>query len=246
MFDLSNKTALVTGATGAIGSAIVRALHKQGAVVVATGTNKEKLEKMRNEFSEGFFSLVCDLNDSEKVKCLVQNAEGLSGNSIDLLVNNAGITADGLAMRMLDDSWEKVLNVNLEVPFRLSKAVIRGMMKNRFGRIINISSIVGFVGNAGQTNYCASKAGLVGMSKALAIEVASRGITVNCVAPGFIDSPMVDAIPEKIKENMLNSIPMKRTGTPDDVAACVAFLASDEAAYITGHTIHVNGGMAMI
>lgn len=246
MFNLENKRALVTGATGAIGYAIVKVLHKQGAIVIASGTNEAKLKKMQSEFNGRFFSVICDLSDNKSVECLIKNAEEISGSNIDILINNAGINADGLAMRMADEAWKRVLNINLEVPFKLSKAVIRNMMKNRFGRIINISSIVGFVGNAGQTNYCASKAGLVGMSKALGIEVASRGITVNCVAPGFIESPMVNAIPEKMKESMLNSIPMKRTGTPDDVAACVAFLASEEASYITGHTIHVNGGMAMI
>ena len=246
MIDLSGKIALVTGATGAIGSAIVKRLCAQSACIAAVGTRIEVLDRLADELGEKILKFPCDLSDSEKVENLVPNLENQLGKSIDILVNNAGINDDGLLMRMTNDSWEKVLDINLEVPFKLMRASVKSMMKNRWGRIINISSIVGTTGNAGQSNYCASKAGLVGLSKALAAEVASRNITVNCVAPGFIDSPMVDRIPEKRKEEMINSIPMKRTGTPEDVATCVAFLASEESSYITGHVLHVNGGMAMI
>lgn len=246
MLDLSDKVALVTGASGAIGSEIARALHQQGAFVIMVGTKVANLEKLSAELKDRNMAISCDLSNDEDVKALVPSIEDKLQRGIDILVNNAGITDDGLLMRLSEESWERVLNLNLEVPFKLMKACIKSMMKARWGRIINISSIVGVVGNAGQSNYCASKAGLIGASKALAKEVASRNITVNCVAPGFIDSPMVDKIPEKIKEEMINSIPMKRTGSPKDVANCVTFLASEEAAYVTGQTLHVNGGMAMI
>lgn len=246
MINLENKVVLVTGATGAIGSAISKALYRQGAFVVCVGTRQEALDVLVAEFGDRVLGITCDFNNNENVANLVSNVESKLGRGIDILVNNAGINADGLLMRMTDEAWEKVLNLNLEVPFKLIRACIKSMMKNRWGRIINISSIVGIIGNAGQANYCASKAGIIGMSKALAAEVASRNITVNCVAPGFIDSPMVDKIPEKRKEEMISSIPMGRTGRPSDIADCVAFLSSEEASYITGQTIHVNGGMIMV
>lgn len=246
MLDLSDKVALVTGASGAIGSAISRVLHSQGAFVIMVGTKVVNLEKLSAELKNRNMAISCDLSNNDDVKALVPSIEDKLKRGIDILVNNAGITDDGLLLRMSDESWERVLNLNLEVPFKLMKTCVKSMMKNHWGRIINISSIVGIVGNIGQSNYCASKAGLIGVSKALAKEVATRDITVNCVAPGFIDSPMVNKIPEKIKEEMLKSIPMRRTGSPKDVANCVAFLASEEAAYVTGQTLHVNGGMAMI
>ncbi len=245
MFDLSGMNALVTGATGGLGGAIARALHQQGAVVSLSGTRTEALEKLAAELGARTHVLPCNLSDKAAVEALVPAAETAMGQ-VDILVNNAGITRDGLFMRMKDDDWEQVLNVNLTSAFRLSRACLRGMMKRRFGRIVSITSVVGVTGNGGQGNYAASKAGLIGMSKSLAAEVASRNITVNCLAPGFIESPMTDALNEKQKEAILTTIPSGRLGAGADVAAGVVYLASREAAYVTGQTLHVNGGMAMI
>jgi 3-oxoacyl-[acyl-carrier protein] reductase len=245
MFDLSGKTALITGATGGIGSEIARALYKQGATVAVSGTRKEKLDELAAELGERVHVLPCNLSEPEEVNQLVANAEKAMG-SLDILVNNAGLTRDTLAMRMKDDDWEKVLEVNLTAAFRLCRAAIKGMMKRKRGRIINISSVVAQTGNAGQANYISSKAGLIGMSKGLATEVASRNITVNCVAPGFIETAMTDALNDKQREATLSRVPAERLGTPAEIAACVAFLASDEAGYVTGHTLHANGGMAMV
>jgi 3-oxoacyl-[acyl-carrier protein] reductase len=245
MFDLSGKTALITGATGGIGGEIARALHQQGATVAVSGTRKEKLDELAAELGERVHVLPCNLSEPEEVNQLVASAEQAMGG-LDILVNNAGLTRDTLAMRMKDDDWEKVLEVNLTAAFRLSRAAIKGMMKRKRGRIINISSVVAQTGNAGQANYISSKAGLIGMSKGLATEVASRNITVNCVAPGFIETAMTDALNEKQREATLSRVPAERLGTPAEVAACVAFLASDEAGYVTGHTLHANGGMAMV
>jgi 3-oxoacyl-[acyl-carrier protein] reductase len=245
MFDLREKCALVTGASGGIGAAIARALHAQGASVALAGTRREALESLKSELGERAHVAVADLSDSAAAEGLVKDSEGAMGR-IDILINNAGLTRDTLAMRMKDEDWERVLAVNLTAAFRLSRAVLRGMMKARFGRIISITSIVGVTGNAGQTNYAASKAGMIGMSKALAQEVASRGITVNCIAPGFITTAMTDKLSEEQKTKLLGAIPISRMGTPDDIAAAAVYLASDEAAYVTGQTLHVNGGMAMI
>jgi 3-oxoacyl-[acyl-carrier protein] reductase len=245
MFDLSGKTALITGATGGIGGEIARALHQQGATVAVSGTRKEKLDELAAELGERVHVLPCNLSEPEEVNQLVATAEKAMGG-LDILVNNAGLTRDTLAMRMKDDDWEKVLEVNLTAAFRLSRAAIKGMMKRKWGRIINISSVVAQTGNAGQANYISSKAGLIGMSKGLATEVASRNITVNCVAPGFIETAMTDALNEKQREATLSRVPAERLGTPAEVAACVAFLASEEAGYVTGHTLHANGGMAMV
>ena len=245
MFDLSGKTALVTGATGGIGGEIARALHRQGATVALSGTRKEKLDELAAELGERAHVLPCNLSEPEEVNQLVANAEKAMGG-LDILVNNAGLTRDTLAMRMKDADWEQVLEVNLTAAFRLSRAAIKGMMKRRWGRIINISSVVAQTGNAGQANYISSKAGLIGMAKGLATEVASRNITVNCVAPGFIETAMTDALNDKQREATLSRVPAERLGTPSEVAACVAFLASEEAGYVTGHTLHANGGMAMV
>ncbi len=245
MFELNGLTALVTGATGGLGGQIARALHAQGAVVGISGTRASALEALAAELGERVHILPCDLGSKEAVEALVPAAEAAMGQ-IDILVNNAGITRDGLFMRMKDDDWEQVINVNLTSAFRLSRAVLRGMMKRRFGRIISITSIVGVTGNPGQGNYAASKAGMIGMSKSLAAEVASRNITVNCIAPGFIESPMTDALNEKQKEAILGTIPAGRLGAGGDIAAAAVYLASREAGYVTGATLHVNGGMAMI
>lgn len=245
MFDLSGKTALVTGASGSIGGAIVRALHAQGATVLLAGTRLGALEALAGELGERAHVVTADLGDPAAGDALVKRADELMGK-LDILVNNAGLTRDGLAIRMKDEDWQKVIEVDLSAGFRLVRAALRGMMRRRTGRIIGITSVVGVTGNPGQANYAAAKAGMIGMSKALAAEVGSRGITVNCVAPGFIASPMTDAINEQQKERLTAAIPIGRTGTPAEVAACVVFLASDEAAYITGQTLHVNGGMAMI
>ena len=245
MFDLSGKCALVTGASGGIGGAIARALHAQGATVGLSGTRRDALESLAGELKERVQVLPCDLTDSAAVDALVGQSEQAMGQ-LDILVNNAGLTRDGLAMRMKDEDWHKVLEVDLTAGFRLARAALRGMMKRRFGRIVGISSVVGVTGNPGQGNYAASKAGMIGMSKALAAEVASRGITVNCVAPGFIQSPMTDALNAQQKERLLGGIPTGRLGEGNDVAAAVVYLASQEAAYVTGQTLHVNGGMAMI
>ena len=245
MFDLSGKTALVTGASGGLGSAIASALHGQGASVVLSGTRVDALEAVAAELGDRTFVVPANLSDGESLDALAKQAEAATGQ-LDILVNNAGLTRDNLAMRMKDEDWETVLNVNLTAAFRLSRAVLRGMMKRRWGRIVGITSIVGVTGNPGQTNYCASKAGMIGFSKSLAQEVAARGVTVNCVAPGFIASPMTDALTDDQKSAILTKIPSGDLGSGDDIAAAVAYLASDEARYVTGVTLHVNGGMAMI
>ncbi len=245
MFDLTGKTALVTGATGGIGGSIARALHQQGATVALSGTRKDVLEALAHELGERAFVCPADLSDPASVEALVPAAEVAMG-SLDILVNNAGLTRDGLFMRMKDEDWDLVLRVNLDAAFRLSRSAIKGMMKRRWGRIVSITSVVGTTGNPGQANYAASKAALVGMSKALAAEVASRNITVNCVAPGFISTPMTDVLNDKQKETILTSVPANRLGTPDEIGASVVYLASQEASYVTGQTLHVNGGMAMI
>jgi len=245
MFDLTGKTALVTGATGGIGAEIARTLHAQGAHVVLSGTRESVLAELAAELGSRVSVEAANLADAESVDGLVARAEAAAGQ-LDILVANAGITRDGLLMRMKDDDWEQVIKVNLESYFRLTRSAMRGMMKRRFGRIIGITSVVGVMGNPGQTNYAASKAGMIGFSKALAQEVASRGITVNCVAPGFIESPMTDALTEGQKTQIMTTIPAGRLGRGNEVAAACAYLASDEAAYMTGQTLHVNGGMAMI
>ncbi len=245
MFDLSGKCALVTGASGGIGGAIARALHAQGATLGLSGTRVEALESLAAGLGERSQVLPCNLSDPEACAALPGQAEAALGG-LDILVNNAGLTRDNLAMRMKDAQWSEVLEVNLTAGFRLVRACLRGMMKRRWGRIVGITSIVAVTGNPGQANYAASKAGMIGMSKALAQEVASRGITVNCVAPGFIETAMTDALGEPQHEKLLGAIPVGRLGSPEDVAACVVFLASEEACYVTGQTLHVNGGMAMI
>ncbi len=245
MFKLNGKKALITGASGGIGATIAKALHQQGAVVALSGTRREALEKVAQELKERVHILPCNLKNVEEVENLISQAEGIM-EQVDILVNNAGITRDNLLMRMKDDEFSEVIDVNLGATFRLMRAAVKGMMKRRDGRIINITSIVGVTGNPGQANYCASKAGVIGMSKSLAQEIASRGITVNCVAPGFIQTPMTDVLPETHKEKLLTTIPQGRMGLPEEIAAGVAFLASAEAAYITGQTLHINGGMAMI
>ena len=245
MFELSGLNALVTGATGGLGGQIARALHAQGATVGISGTRAEALEALAKELGERVHILPCNLGDKDAVEALVPAAEAAMGQ-VDILVNNAGITRDGLFMRMKDEDWEQVINVNLTSAFRLSRACMKGMMKRRFGRVISITSVVGVTGNPGQGNYAASKAGMIGMSKSLAAEVASRGITVNCVAPGFIESPMTDALNEKQKESILATIPAGRLGAGADIASACVYLASREAGYVTGATLHVNGGMAMI
>jgi len=245
MFDLTGLNALVTGATGGLGGAMARALHKQGATVSISGTRKEALEGLAAELGSRVHILPCNLSDKDQVEALVPAAETVMGQ-LDILVNNAGITRDGLFMRMKDEDWDQVLAVNLTSAFRLSRAALKGMMKRRFGRIVGITSVVGVTGNPGQGNYAASKAGMIGMSKSLAAEVATRNITVNCIAPGFIESPMTDVLNEKQKEAILSTIPAARLGVGDDIAAALVYLSSREAGYITGQTLHVNGGMAMI
>ena len=245
MFDLTGKTALVTGATGGIGAEIARALHGAGAHVVLSGTREAVLADLASELGGRTSVVPANLSDSAAVDGLIGLAEAAAGQ-VDILVANAGITRDGLLLRMKDDDWEQVLKVNLESYFRLSRAALRGMMKRRFGRIIGITSVVGVMGNPGQANYAASKAGMIGFSKSLAQEVATRGVTVNCVAPGFIESPMTDALNETQKAQILTTIPTGRLGSGGDVAAACVYLASDEAGYMTGQTLHVNGGMAMI
>ncbi len=246
MFDLSGKTALVTGATGGIGGAIARALHAAGAHVVLSGTRQEALAALASELGERTSTVAANLSDPAAVDGLIAAAEEAAGAPVDILVANAGVTRDGLLLRMKDEDWETVLKVNLESYFRLSRAAMKGMMKRRNGRIIGITSVVGVTGNPGQANYAASKAGMIGFSKAAAQEVASRGVTINCVAPGFIESPMTDALNEQQKATIMGSIPAGRLGQGGDIAAACVYLASDEAAYVTGQTLHVNGGMAMI
>jgi 3-oxoacyl-[acyl-carrier protein] reductase len=249
MFDLTDTCALVTGASGGIGSAIAKAFATHGAKVVLSGTRQDALEAVAAEieaFAPGkAIVIAANLSDAKDIERLAAEAEAALGR-IDILVNNAGLTRDGLAMRMSDDDWQAVLDVNLTAAFRLSRAVMRGMMKRRFGRIIGITSVSGVTGNVGQANYCASKAGMIGMSKALAFELATRNITVNCVAPGLIQTAMSDAMTEPQRQRMLTNIPVGRLGTSEDIAAAAVFLAAKEAAYVTGQTIHVNGGMAMI
>ena len=245
MFDLSGMTALVTGASGGIGSAIARGLAAQGARLAVSGSNVDKLEAFRSELGGDHVALSCNLSDGAAVDALVPRAVEALGQ-LDILVNNAGVTRDNLAMRMKDEEWSDVIRVNLEAAFRLARAALRPMMKARFGRIISITSVVGATGNPGQANYAASKAGLVGMSKAMAQEVASRGVTVNCVAPGMIISAMTGALPEAQQQALLSRIPAGRLGEGSDIAAAVVYLASREAAYVTGQTLNVNGGMAML
>lgn len=240
MFDLTGKTALVTGATGGIGKATAKALHKAGAQVILTGRNKEALNSLATELGDRVRTYPCDLSNKEEITNLVKDI-----GKIDILVNNAGLTLDSLFIRMKDEDWSKVLDVNLTASFMLSRAIVLGMMKQRHGRIINISSVVGMTGNIGQANYSASKAGLIAMSKCLALEVAQRNITVNSIAPGFIETAMTDKLPEETKKAILEKIPMHKIGTPQDIANVAVFLASEEASYITGQTIHINGGMAM-
>ena len=248
MFQLTGQTALITGASGGIGGAIARAFHAQGATIALSGTREEALQALATELkatgSNPVHVIPCNLSDPSAVEALFPKAEDLMGK-VDILVNNAGITRDGLAIRMNDEDWAQVLDVNLTSSFRLCRAALKAMMKRRQGRIINISSIVGVTGNSGQANYAATKAGLIGLSKSLAQEVASRGITVNCIAPGFITSSMTGVLPEKVKENILASVPQGRMGSPEEIAAGAVYLASPEAAYVTGQTLHINGGMLM-
>ncbi|MEM8951729.1 MAG: 3-oxoacyl-[acyl-carrier-protein] reductase [Pseudomonadota bacterium] len=243
MFDLTDRQALVTGASGGIGGAIARQLHKQGAHVVLSGRRQDALQTLADELGERASTLAADLGAEDGVD---QVLEALGKDGVDILVNNAGLTRDNLAMRMKDEDWQSVLDVNLSAGFRLIRGCLRGMMKKRFGRVINITSIVAVTGNPGQANYAAAKAGMIGMSKALAAEVASRGITVNCIAPGFIETAMTDALNDDQKTKLLGQIPTGRLGASDDIAAAAAYLASEEAGYVTGQTLHVNGGMAMI
>lgn len=245
MFTLEGKSALVTGATGGIGEAIARALHAQGATVALSGTRAEKLEALAGELGERAHVTPANLSDREAVAALLPAAEEAMGQ-VDILVNNAGITRDNIFMRMKDDEWDQVLEVNLTSGFHLCRAAIKGMMKRRYGRIIGITSVVGVTGNAGQTNYAAAKAGMIGMYKSLAREVASRNVTVNAIAPGFIETAMTGALNDKQKESILASVPAGRLGTGSEIAAATVYLASTEAAYVTGQTLHVNGGMAMI
>jgi 3-oxoacyl-[acyl-carrier protein] reductase len=245
MFDLTGKAALVTGASGGIGGAIARILHRQGAIVTLSGTRADVLEQVRTALGERAHVVPAKMDDPADIDRLAKEAEAAMGK-VDILVNNAGITRDNISMRMKDEEWEKVLLVNLTGTFRLTRAIMRGMMRRRGGRVINITSIVGITGNPGQANYAAAKAGLIGMSKSLAQELASRNITVNCVAPGFIATPMTDVLTEEQKKTILGRVPADRLGSPEDIAAGVVYLASDEAAYVTGQTLHINGGMAMI
>ncbi len=245
MFSLQGKTALVTGATGGIGGAIAKALHAQGATVAISGRNEGKLNELAAELKDRVHVVAADLSSSDAVDALVKSAEEKMGQ-IDILVNNAGLTRDGLSMRMKDEDWQQVIDVNMTATFKLAQAVQRGMMKRRWGRIINIASVVGVTGNPGQANYVASKAGMIGWSKAIAAEIASRNITVNCVAPGFIATAMTDVLTDDQKSKINATIPAGKMGSSEDIAAAVAYLASEEAGYVTGATIHVNGGMAMI
>ncbi len=247
MFDLTGKTALVTGASGGIGAAIAKTLHDQGATIAISGTRREKLEEVASTLgSDRVHITPCNLSDRDAVNALVGQAEEALGGKIDILVNNAGITKDNLFMRMKDEEWDDVIAVNLTAAFTLMRGALRGMMRNRSGRIVNIASISGVIGNPGQPNYSASKAGLVGMSKSLAREIAPRGITVNCIAPGFIQTPMTDELNEKQVEQIAQAIPTGTFGDPDDIASAVLYLSSDEAKYMTGQTLHINGGMVMV
>ncbi|MGE0604936.1 MAG: 3-oxoacyl-[acyl-carrier-protein] reductase [Xanthobacteraceae bacterium] len=245
MFDLSGKTALVTGASSGIGTAIAKALHAQGATVAISGTRKDALDAIAGELKDRVHVLPCNLSDPAAVEALIPSANEKM-ERVDILVNNAGITKDNIFIRLKDEDWDQVIAVNLTATFRLARAAAKDMMRKRFGRIIGITSIVGFTGNAGQGNYAAAKAGMVGMTKSLAAELASRNVTANCIAPGFIATPMTDALNEAQKKAILDSVPAKRLGTSEDIAAAAVYLASDVAAYVTGATIHVNGGMAML
>ncbi len=245
MFDLTGKTALVTGATGGLGSEIARALHRQGATVAISGTRREVLDQLASELGERVYVLPCDLSDSDDVETLVPRAEEAMGQ-LDILVANAGITKDNLFVQMRDEDWDAVININLTATFRLARAAMKTMMRRRTGRIIGITSVVGVTGNPGQGNYTAAKAGMIGMIKSIAQEYARRGVTANCVAPGFIATPMTDKLNDKQREAILGRVPANRLGTAADIAAAVVYLASEEAGYVTGQTLHVNGGMAMI
>ncbi len=245
MFDLSGKSALVTGASGGIGGAAARALKARGAAVALSDVRPEGLEHLAAELGDGAHALPCDLGDGAAIEALAKDAEAALGG-IDILINNAGLTRDNLMLRMKDEEWQQILDINLTAAFRLARACLRPMMKRRWGRVIGLASVVGVTGNAGQVNYGASKAALIGMTKSLAREVASRNITANCVAPGFIATPMTDGLSDDVKTRLLADIPGGRLGTAEEIAAAIVFLASEEAAYITGQTLHVNGGMAMI
>ena len=245
MFKLNGRTAVITGASGGIGGAIAKSLINAGAEVIISGTNDKALENLKTKLGDNCHLVVCDLSKSKGANSLFETAMKIS-DSIDILINNAGVTRDNLALRMKDEDWDSVINVNLSSAFRLTRMCIKGMMKKRWGRIINISSVVGFTGNIGQANYAASKAGMVGLSKALAQEVAPRGITVNCIAPGFIVTPMTDSLTEEIKGNLKKNIPLGRFGEVDDIASGVIYLSSNDAGYITGQTLHINGGLLMI
>ncbi len=245
MFELSGRRALVTGASGGIGGAIARALHAQGAVVALSGTRRDALDALAGELGERAHVATADLADAEALAALPAAAAAAMGG-LDILVNNAGLTRDGLMVRMSDDDWQTVIDIDLTAAFRLTRAVLRGMMKQRWGRVIGVTSVVGTSGNPGQTNYAAAKAGMVGFSKALAQEVASRNITVNCIAPGLVETAMTAVLGDAARDAMLGRIPMGRAGVPQDIAGCAVFLASDEAAYVTGQTLHVNGGMLMV
>jgi 3-oxoacyl-[acyl-carrier protein] reductase len=245
MFELTGKTALVTGATGGLGGSIARALHKQGATVAISGTRKEVLDALAGELKERIHVLPCDLSNKDQVEALVPQAEAAM-EKLDILVANAGVTKDNLFVQLRDEDWETVININLTATFRLSRAAMKTMMRRRHGRIIGITSVVGVTGNPGQGNYTAAKAGMIGMIKSIAKEYARRGVTANCVAPGFIATPMTDKLNDKQREAIMTMVPANRLGTPDDIAAAVVYLASEEAAYVTGQTLHVNGGMAMI
>lgn len=247
MFSLSGKMALITGASGGIGAAIAKILHQRGAVVVLSGTREEALQKLADLLGrERVFIVTANLSKAEEADSLVARAEEIAGQSLDILVNNAGLTRDTLVLRMKDSDWQDVIKVDLESPFRLARSALKGMLRRRSGRIISIASIVGVTGNPGQVNYAAAKAGLIGMSKSLAQEAGSRGVTVNVVAPGFIETAMTGALPEAARERLLGSIPLGRMGSPEDVASAVLYLASAEAGWVTGSTLHVNGGMAML
>lgn len=245
MFDLGEKRALVTGASGGIGGAIARALHERGATVSVSGTRREALDGLARELGDRVHAIPCDLSDPAAVETLVGAAEELMG-AVDVVVNNAGIARDGIVARLKDEDWQQVIDVNLTAAFRISRAALRGMMRRRWGRIVNVASVVGVSGNAGQANYAASKAGLVGLTKSLAQEVASRSITVNCIAPGFIETAMTESLGGDRRDRLAAAIPAGRFGVPSDVASAAVFLASDEASYVTGHTLHVNGGMVMV
>ncbi|MCH1559120.1 MAG: 3-oxoacyl-[acyl-carrier-protein] reductase [Alphaproteobacteria bacterium] len=245
MFDLNGKVVLITGATGGIGKSIARKMREKGAKLILSGTRQDVLNNIVSEFGNEAKGIVTDLNDKDDIISLADEAEKCFGQ-IDVLINNAGVTADNLFMRMKDEDWEKVININLTAAMRLTRQVIRGMIKKRFGRVIFISSVVGYTGNAGQTNYSASKSALVGLTKSLALEVASRGITCNLIAPGFISTPMTDKLSDDQKNNIVKNIPVNRLGMPDDISNACVYLASDEASFITGATLHINGGMSMV